>query len=167
MLFITYFKAKQNFFFSLLETNAHHSDDKMADFAVPSDKWSRESVELFNQLNELGSDWKKLYRDISTASDGSRSFLDCAVKDGKSFKYAFFCNAKLQCSKGVIEFGPYCRGPVGYVSNLIFQADIVYNRALNDFFSADMFMVVQLLQSLILPWGPVCHILTIELLLHI
>ena len=87
----------------------------MADFAVPSDKWSKESVELFNRLIEMGSDWKKLYRNISTASDGSRSFLDCAVKDGKSFKYAFFLNAKLQCVKGVIEFGPYCRGPIGHV----------------------------------------------------
>ena len=87
----------------------------MDDAAIPNDKWSKEAVELFNQLSEMGNDWKKLYRDISTAPDGSKYFLNSAANDGTIINYAFFHNVKLQCTKAVVEFGLYCRGPAGYV----------------------------------------------------
>ena len=87
----------------------------MEDGALPNNKWSKDSIELFNQLSEMGSDWKKLYRDISTSpEDGSRNFMNAANDEpGKFIEYAFFHNAKLKCTKTVVQFGPYCRGPVG------------------------------------------------------
>ncbi|CAB4031559.1 Hypothetical predicted protein [Paramuricea clavata] len=88
--------------------------DKMEDGALPNDKWSKESVELFNQLNEMGGEWKKTRRDMRAGADGSRMFTNSAELE-KLFQYAFFHNAKLQCIKAVVQFGLYTRGPVGLV----------------------------------------------------
>ena len=82
--------------------------------AVPNDKWSKESVELFNKLNRLGDDWKIHYRSIFEGPGGSRRFQS-AVKDEpwKLFQYAFFHNSRLQCIKAVVQFGIYTTGPTG------------------------------------------------------
>lgn len=86
---------------------------KMTDGALPNEKWSSESVELFNKLNGMSSDWKKLHRNMSVGTDGSKTFT-CAVSEpGKFFEYAFFHNAKLQLIKAVVQFGSYTRGPPG------------------------------------------------------
>jgi hypothetical protein len=86
--------------------------DKMEDGALPNDKWSKESVELFNQLNEMGSEWKKTRRDMRAGADGSRMFTNAADLE-KLFQYAFFHNTKLQCIKAVVQFRLYTRGPAG------------------------------------------------------
>ena len=82
----------------------------MDDAALPNDNWLKEAVDLFNQLNEMGDDWEKMVRKTSIGADGSRIFVH-PDKDGKLIEYAFFHNKKLQCVKGVVQFGLYTRGP--------------------------------------------------------
>ncbi|XP_028407015.1 acyl-coenzyme A thioesterase THEM4-like [Dendronephthya gigantea] len=99
----------------LLQMNKQRNKE-LYDTDVPNDKWSKESVELFNKLNKLGDDWKIHYRAMTEGPDGSRVFPS-ALKDEpwKFFQYAFFHNSKLQCMKAVVQFGIYLRGPVGLV----------------------------------------------------
>ena len=86
------------------------------DRAWPNETWSRESVELFNELNKLteeGKGWTKVQTELLPLSDGSRYFLRAVEEKGAFFEYASFFNPSLRCIKQVVQFGLYTRGPVG------------------------------------------------------
>ena len=84
----------------------------MVDAAFPNNNWLKEAIDLFNRLNKMGDDWKKMVRNVSVGADGSKSFVNSDM-DGKLFEYAFFHNKKLECMKAVVQFGLYSRGPPG------------------------------------------------------
>ena len=85
----------------------------MGDNALPNATWSKESVELFNKLSQLGDDWKRVYQDTSLRNDGSRPYLVSVTEPGKLFEFIFFHNLKLKSMKCLVQFGPYTQGPVG------------------------------------------------------
>lgn len=99
---------------SPLKVKMYSGRDRIKDSAWPNEMWSKEAVELFNKLCELGSDWKKLCRDSSLGQDGSRLFLNAYAdqEHAKLFEYAMFHNAKLKHLKAVVQFGLYTRGPI-------------------------------------------------------
>ena len=97
----------------------YKNTSNMEDAAVPNDKWTKDSLELFNKLKMLtnqGEDWQKLKSYSNTRiSDGSvgRQFSRSLVENGKFLEYAYFCSPRLQLVKGVVQFGLYTMGPVG------------------------------------------------------
>ena len=87
----------------------------MEDLALPNETWSKESLELFDELNKLteeGKGWTKVRSnaDHMWASDGSRNFLRPLMEEkGKVLEYAFFYNTSLHSLRGVVQFGLYTR----------------------------------------------------------
>ena len=89
------------------------------DLALPNETWSKESLELFNELNKLtedGKGWTKVRPSAHNVwgSDGSRNFLRPLMEEkGKVLEYAFFYNTSLCSLRGVVQFGLYTRNISG------------------------------------------------------
>ena len=87
----------------------------MGDNALPNATWSKESVELFNKLSQLGDDWKRIYQNtcMPLRDDVPGSYIVSVTEPGKLFEFIFFHNFKLKSMKCLVQFGPYTQGPVG------------------------------------------------------